>query len=180
MIPQELLSLACREFPTYNQAIAASHFDGDSVEWAEAPEMPVRSLDENPCLNFQITRRTMRVQQLPSGFWAWIPGHPDDLAIVAEHKRESNKKFGVTLLLTMEQIIAPEMDEQCLQAARQGARRRLAYHFLENIQESKIYRTAYIERIGKIAHYGRIVDKISVGLLYAEEVYSDTPLQEPS
>lgn len=101
---EELLRLCCQEFATEIAAENANPFG--SYGFRHVIRYPVFDrLHEIAAINnvepqnlIEYTEREIRLQQLPSGFWAWLPTHPEDIARVSEFKL-SDIKFGQGMFL---------------------------------------------------------------------------------
>ncbi len=104
MIPDHLLRLACAEFPTRQAAMNQAPYGNDRIIYTQPIKDDIaliHHLDNVPYERlFQIEKRELILRRLPSGFWAFLPTHSDDLVIIAEHKKNffMLRKFTAMLL----------------------------------------------------------------------------------
>jgi hypothetical protein len=77
-----------------------------------------------------------------------LPTHPDDLAIVSEHKKR-DLQFGQTHILCSECRHAPEIrlreddGDRLFDHLKQDVKRKVTYDFSNVVNQDKIYRIAY-------------------------------------
>ncbi|MBD2019304.1 hypothetical protein H6F43_03790 [Leptolyngbya sp. FACHB-36] len=108
------------------------------------------------------------VRQLPSGFWAWVPSHPEDLAIVAEHRKEQFE-FGRAQYLYCQIEVVPEDYQRtriCADIKRE-LKQEIGCRFLELMQSDKIYKTAISFREGRSTSFPGMFC-VQITLIYSE------------
>lgn len=177
MIPDFLLHLACAEFPTRQAAMKQAPYGNDRIIYEQPSEDDlslIHHLDEIPYERLLKTqRREMTLTRLPSGFWAFLPTHPNDLAIVSEHKKK-DIQFGKTQILCSECRDLPDWrlskddGNKIFDRLKIEVKRQVTYNFVDKVDQDKIYRIAYIESQLDDTAFGRLVVKISAAILYAE------------
>lgn len=87
MLPQNLLQLACQEFDTFEEAAAASPYNGSDTIFYRGKEWVAWQIPSD-------SKRLLRLRALPSGRWGWVPDHPEDCAIVVTCKTTRKAELG--------------------------------------------------------------------------------------
>jgi hypothetical protein len=102
MLPQNLLQLACQEFATFEEAIAASPYSGSDIIFYRDREWVVWQVPSN-------STRQIQLRRLSSSKWGWIPNHPEDRAVVEQCKTLRTVQFSrLKKLVFMMQEVANE------------------------------------------------------------------------
>lgn len=176
----KLIQLCCQEFPTYESARKASGYNSDVIRYAEPMKIDFVAVKESLLTSPAIKVRTIAIQQLPSGFWGWIPDHPDDLAQVAEYKLQSSLSFCQTQIIQQTSfvdawVLESSNGKEIQEGIKSDLRRNLFEEFWTQYgQNDRIYRISFLEQSGfsKEEEIPYPVYKIGVAILFAKEINS--------
>jgi hypothetical protein len=167
MLNPDLLELALKDFSSFDAAIRANiHSPRDrEIRWVEAlPELVTRDRSIGRLETVQTTHHSLVLERLPNGMWTWVPTHPDDVAIVAEHRERGDKSAAQYFVQTIElngMEFGQGGNEDYKQHLIDQAKRNLAEKLVELFEDGKDYKTSLKRHDGVVRdQYGFLNIKI--------------------